>query len=253
MILQVVSDLHIGSNPDFRISVSPQADALIVAGDVCEKIEKAFEYLEAAVPVTVPTIFVAGNHEFWRGVHGEQVVLARELSRRTGIFFLENDLVELNGVRFCGSTTWTDYSLFGPRWTEAAMRSAYASMNDHKLIKWSKQPWLRFRPTEARKLHAMARDFFERQSIGDGKALVCISHHACTPESLAPEFRTEVSSAAYASDMSDLIQKLRPHLWIHGHVHRRCDYRIGATRVICNPVGYRGESTGFEPQLLVEV
>jgi hypothetical protein len=42
-------------------------------------------------------------------------------------------------------------------------------------------------------------------------------------------------------------------LWIHGHLHRADDYVIGSTRVLCNPRGYPDESTGFVPDLVVEV
>jgi hypothetical protein len=29
-------------------------------------------------------------------------------------------------------------------------------------------------------------------------------------------------------------------LWTHGHTHHVFDYRIGSTRIVCNPRGYVG-------------
>jgi len=48
----------------------------------------------------------------------------------------------------------------------------------------------------------------------------------------------------------------QPKLWIHGHSHDRCDYTLGKTRVVANPLGYPNEPRSleaFEPTFQVEV
>jgi hypothetical protein len=46
----------------------------------------------------------------------------------------------------------------------------------------------------------------------------------------------------------------RAALWIHGHVHTAQDYRLGETRVLCNPRGYPVENnTGFQGGLVVSL
>jgi hypothetical protein len=40
---------------------------------------------------------------------------------------------------------------------------------------------------------------------------------------------------------------------VHGHVHRRADYRVGRTRVVCNARGHVEERTDFVTNLVVEV
>ena len=37
----------------------------------------------------------------------------------------------------------------------------------------------------------------------------------------------------------------------HGHTHSFFDYQINNTRILCNPLGYPGETTGFTPDLQV--
>ena len=37
-----------------------------------------------------------------------------------------------------------------------------------------------------------------------------------------------------------------PKLWIHGHTHERCDYQLGTTRVVANPLGYPNELRSLE-------
>lgn len=53
--------------------------------------------------------------------------------------------------------------------------------------------------------------------------------------------------------MTDLIEGRGPDLWVHGHVHRHADYRIGRTRIVCNPRGHVDEETRFLADMVVEV
>ncbi len=49
------------------------------------------------------------------------------------------------------------------------------------------------------------------------------------------------------------IQDRQPDLWVHGHLHSRSDYRIGATRVVCNARGHVDEASGFDPAFTVDI
>ena len=52
------------------------------------------------------------------------------------------------------------------------------------------------------------------------------------------------------------VREHQPKLWIHGHSHDRCDYLLGKTRVVANPLGYPNELRSleaFEPSFQVEV
>ena len=40
-----------------------------------------------------------------------------------------------------------------------------------------------------------------------------------------------------ANRLESIIEEYQPKLWIHGHTHVPCDYKIFATRVVCNPRG----------------
>ncbi|WP_215884515.1 hypothetical protein [Acidithiobacillus sulfurivorans] len=46
------------------------------------------------------------------------------------------------------------------------------------------------------------------------------------------------------------IQRWQPAIWIHGHVHDRMNYRIGKTRVLCNPWGYPNEGNTREYRIV---
>jgi hypothetical protein len=83
-------------------------------------------------------------------------------------------------------------------------------------------------------------------------AKVVVTHHAPSRKSIGPEYLGSALNSVFASNLDHLVD--RADLWVHGHVHNRCDYTIGDGRVACNPRGYAGmEWSGFDPSLVVEV
>jgi Icc-related predicted phosphoesterase len=254
MRFQIFSDLHVDVRLPRPITMVPDIDAVVVAGDTCEGAERGFAWLRRFVPMQAPIVMVMGNHEFYRRCLPHELAQARSVAPLYGVHLLENDVVTLNGVRFVGATMWTDYQLFGVDKLPLAMGAAAIGLNDHKRIKWSKEPWRRFRPQEAVLLHRQSRAFIDATlALPFTGATVVLSHHAPHPGSLHPRYANDYLSGAYVSDLTTIIEERRPDLWIHGHVHSSFDYRVGDTRVLCNPHGYGNENPRFDPALVVEV
>lgn len=74
--------------------------------------------------------------------------------------------------------------------------------------------------------------------------------------SVAPEYVADPVSAAFASNLDDLIVKA--NVWIHGHTHCSFDYEVEGCRVVANPLGYRMRNNGaenqeFDPNFIVEL
>jgi Icc-related predicted phosphoesterase len=252
MKIQIFSDLHADVRPPKHIEVAPGVDTVVVAGDTCEGAENAFARLRQIVPPQIRICMNLGNHEFYRSCWSEELAQARSVAPLYRIHLLENDTVVFGNVRFIGATLWTDYALFGdaPR----AMQTAAYGLNDHRRIKWRRDPWQRFRPQEALLLHKRSRAFIETALMTpfDG-ATVVVTHHAPHPISLHSRYGSELMSAAYVSDLSAVIEAGWPAAWIHGHVHESFDYWVGTTRVLCNPHGYGSENPSFDPSLVVEI
>jgi predicted phosphodiesterase len=255
MKIQIFSDLHLDAAYCKVPPVAPGVDCVVVAGDTCQGAVAAFETLRLTIPIAVPLVMVAGNHEFYRHCLPEELALARTQAPLYGIHFLENDAVIIGGVRFIGCALWTDYDLYGEAHRALAMTEAFNGMNDHRRISWSKQPtWQRFRPREALMLHRQSRAFIEQTLAEPFDGPTCIvTHHAPLPTSLDPRYGNVPINAAYASDLSELIETKQPDVWVHGHVHRSWDYMAGRTRVICNPHGYGDENRNFDPALTVDL
>lgn len=69
------------------------------------------------------------------------------------------------------------------------------------------------------------------------------------------ELVESVFDAFFVCDVEPLVAAAQPKLWIHGHTHESVDYRVGRTRVVCNPHGYAGHAVNarFDPRFTVEV
>ena len=112
----------------------------------------------------------------------------------------------------------------------------------------------RFRPSDAASLHRASVAWLGSEWVRSELPTVVVSHHAPSARSLDPRFGDDPVNAGFASALEPLIESLQPAAWIHGHVHRAIDYRLGSTRVVCNPRGYPGEfDNGFDPGLIIEV
>jgi hypothetical protein len=104
-------------------------------------------------------------------------------------------------------------------------------------------------------LHRISRRWLaERLLEQTNVPTVVVTHHAPHPLSLEPGGMADPLCAGYASDCSGLMAN-QVRLWIHGHVHSVSDYRVGDTRVVCNPRGYWPNwlVPGFRADLVVEV
>ncbi|NVO04742.1 MAG: hypothetical protein HXX19_01700 [Rhodoferax sp.] len=141
-------------------------------------------------------------------------------------------------------------------------------MNDYKEIKISRTPETHYikgqylTPELTALRHRGSVSWLEgKLAKGDPEKTVVITHHAPSIESVPLRYKTDLLSAAYASNLEHLMGKTA--LWIHGHIHDSVDYSLGPggglkTRVVCNPRGYLHKNGGhenprFNPCFVVEV
>ena len=257
MKAQILSDLHVDVYPIKPVTIASEVEVVVVVGDTCEGVLKAFEHLRKLVPMHIPIVMVLGNHEYYRRFIPNELAVARAEASAYNIYPIENDAVTLGkgaGVRFVGATLWTDYRIFGEQRQAASMNACATGMNDHRLIGWQKQPWKRFRPQEAVLLHEQSKSFIaETLATPFAGPTVVVSHHAVHWNSILPQFRSDPLTPAFLSDQSDLIEAYQPALWVHGHVHNSSDYYVGQTRIVCNPHGYGSENPNFNGALVVEL
>jgi predicted phosphodiesterase len=249
MRIRILSDLHL----EFGPLTLPQVDAdvVVLAGDIHKKTHGV---RWANDTFSMPVIYVLGNHEFY-GDRIDRVLRDCRAAASAHVHVLEGDSVTIDGVRFLGSTLWTDFDLFGAQRRGLAMDECHRAMNDFKLIRVQvEERYPRFSPALAMKAHRRTRQWLtDRLAEGDVRRTVVVTHHAPHRGSLAPEYAHDLLSAAYVSELGDLLGAVP--LWIHGHTHTSFDYRVGDTRVMCNPRGYVPTELNdtFAPDCVVEV
>ena len=254
MKIWVLSDLHLEFGVPFKQPPPEDADVLVCAGDIVTKgVLPSIAWLTHRIARKIPTVFVAGNHEFYGASLEESLRSAGIAVDSPNFHFLENGVVKIDGVTFLGGTLWSDFRLFD-RNPEVTMVHAKPGMNDYRRIKLSKEPFKKFRPIHSFVRHQETKAFLTAElQKRRGQTTVVVTHHAPSARSIAPEFRDDPLAGCYASDLEELIDETQPTAWIHGHVHHRCDYMIGATRIVANPRGYPGERSGFDPEFTIEI
>src|SRR6266508_6449169 len=102
MKMQIFSDLHLDVYPIKPITIVPDVDLVIIAGDVCEGMLRAFEHLRRIVPMDIPILMVPGNHEYYRRFIPDELALALAHAGSFNLRILNGTALELAGVRFVG-------------------------------------------------------------------------------------------------------------------------------------------------------
>ncbi len=134
--LWIASDQHYeiyGKPREFPI---PEADVFVCAGDLMREPADAIQWLDVTVPF--PTIYVTGNHEFYRGTYATwRDAGAAASAAYSKVDLLENGVSETGGIRFIGCTLSTDFALYGADTVEGSKQLAEKRMNDFRPIRYS--------------------------------------------------------------------------------------------------------------------
>ena len=244
MKIQIVSDLHFEFYRDGGKSVADllaplskpyPADALVVAGDLASSktLLGALHLLAERVPTLV---YVPGNHDFY-GASPDDLVKIRGRAEREipNLRWLEEGSTYLGDVRILGTPLW-----FRQDPMAAVHRGGLADFSAIRDF----EPWVYEKNRRAVR--------FLEDNLREGD--VVVTHHLPSRKSVVDRYAGSPLNAFFVYDVEALIRDRQPALWVHGHTHDSCDYAIGETRVVCNPLGYPNErNTEFNPRLVVEV
>ena len=191
MRLDVISDIHLeffgDQGADFVASWIPTAPVLVLAGDVGDARwwREGLRHLQTLCEHYEQVLFVAGNHDYYGTYLEDTDARLRRVEEQIENFrWLEQEKIEIDGVKFAGCTLWFKEDPAGQIYEKW--------MNDFNLIEGLR--------------------------------------HEDNP-----------LTRYFLCAVDDVILDLQPKLWVHGHTHVPCDYRLWDTRVVCNPKGYPEE------------
>jgi hypothetical protein len=214
-----------------------------------------------------PVLFVPGNHEYDSQDFDAAHSRLHETCERLGLIWLERETRVIDGVRFVGTTLWTDFDALSPSTAMAANASANALAQQLKArdkafraanyyLKKTQtarhgEAWL----ADGVRAQALVCQQWLREALAtpfDGPT-VAVTHFAPSLHSADPRYGNTPGTAGFCNALDDLL----PHaqLWLHGHLHAPSHYTHNGCRVIANPLGYarKNEQTAFLPEILIEI
>jgi predicted phosphodiesterase len=273
MKLQLLSDLHLEADPLFRAVPTPGADLLVLAGDIGSyQIRRdgstmaepdwglrRFSPLPQYAGWPVPVLYVPGNHEYDALDMDSAHTGLRAACDRLGIRWLERETALIDGVRFVGTTLWSDYDALAPaaatlterlRLREKAFRAANFYLNKMG----GQRGGVLFDAAAMRGLALECQAWLRAELARDhpGQTVV-VTHFAPTMHSADPRYGLSPGTAGFCNALDELLPLA--DLWLHGHLHCPTDVRVGRCRIVANPLGYasKNEQLGFQPHQLITV
>ena len=256
MRLQLLSDLHLETE-SFVPTPAPDADALVLGGDIDTRWTGYARFLDWPVPVFA----IAGNHEFEGRDVDEVIPALRGRCTGFGIRLVEREQVTLSvadpRIRLLGTVRWSDYDVFGPGRRERAMKAGGYFLRQMRTTRRGVLLDAAGVREEALACRAWLQSALNA-APGDWDRTVVVTHFAPSLLSADPRYGSQPSTASFCN-ADDALLPLAD-LWLHGHLHVPSDYTVprpdgGATRVVCNPRGHAGkrEPERHRPWCVIEV
>jgi len=216
MKLRILSDLHLEFH-DYNITYNSE-DVLILAGDISPYPQDVMRIITNYLLQndTVKVILVLGNHDYYYQdiEKTDKIYQSFNIDR---VHILQNSCVVINGIRFCGTTLWTELS-------KPVVTNDFKCIKDMTLEKWNS-------------MYSRNVEYIKSVLEQSEEPVIVVTHHLPSYKSILEKYRKYIDmSPVFASHLDELVVKCK--LWIHGHTHSTIDYKIENTRVVCNPRGY---------------
>jgi len=265
---QLLSDLHLETQPDFRIAPAPGAQLLVLAGDIgsyqrgsaLRDDDFGLRHFSPRHGWPVPVLFVPGNHEYDDLDFDATHARLRATCARLGITWLEREVLVIEGVRFVGTTLWSDFDALAQQHahdTTKALKQrekAFRAANFYLTRLSSLRSGERMLADAWRELGLECQQWL-RGALAQPHAgpTVVVTHFAPSLRSADPRYGLTPGTAGFCNGLDDLLPLA--DLWVHGHLHCPHDYTAGGCRVVANPLGYarKGEQQHFRADLVLQV
>lgn len=246
MKIHLMSDMHCefssDSNHQYVLDEAP-GTVLVLAGDIGYPAHSStYEKLLTKASKGYNKVFIiTGNHEYYmkkgRMSMKDMDDYIRNMTQKfSNVHFLQCDSFIYNRVRFLGCTFWSPGN----------PRLKYR-MNDYDHIPG-------FTSEVNAKLHSEHTQWLTEQLdeiSNEYDTTVVITHHMPSYDLIHNQYVGDPINVFFASHSDELVKKA--DYWLCGHTHKAChDFQIGKCKCYINPIGYPGESSGFNSKLFIE-
>jgi len=275
MKIQLYSDLHLESHPAFAPQPAPDADLLVLAGDIgsyqagsalAHDPDFGLARFSPRHGWPTPVVFVPGNHEYDALDFDAAHARLRETCERLGMVWLEREVWQPPGsdaqgrpLRFIGTTLWTDFdALVDPKAPLTAQLQArdraFRAANFYLKKTDTTRHGEAFLAEAVREQALLCQDWLRAalDAPFDGSTVV-VTHFAPSLRSADPRYGLVPGTAGFCNALDDLLPQA--DLWLHGHLHAPSNYRHTGCRVVANPLGYarKNEQSAFAACATLEI
>lgn len=271
MIVDILSDLHV----DFYFKGIPSAkavesvykhiftdnqkrtagDVLVVAGDighynpqnihVLELIQEIFGYKHI--------ICVLGNHDYYlvdtksRERHKNNSFnrtsgMRRIINNKEGMYCLDGEIIEIEGVKFGGCDSWYDGSYAKKHFDECPVWKIpiddiymynlwMQTMNDSHYI--HQMDWQEYAQLEKEKIEKIYKEV---------DVMITHINPSLEKEHTHEIYREETTTGFFTFDGTNFLKNGSMKYWIYGHTHTEAEHDIHGVKCICSLMGYPGEN-----------
>ena len=252
MKIQYCSDLHLEfpENKKYLLEnpIIPTAEILVLAGDIIpfailDQHQEFFDYLSDHFEMV---FWIPGNHEYYHS----------DIHQRAGSFeekIRENVILMNNKVKSIGETKL----IFSTLWSYISPQNRFEiqqSLNDFRLIK---NVGKAFDSKAYTNLFLENFNFLKNSILEDETSKkVIVTHHVPTMLNYPPQYKGSTINQAFATELSEFIEKNEIDYWIYGHHHFNTeDFLIGKTKLLTNQLGYAryGENLNYKRDVFLEI
>lgn len=275
MKLAICSDLHLEFGT-IELKNTENADILILGGDISVSVDidnpDYTNFFKQVCGEFNHVLYLLGNHEYYGGDFATaRQNLQSHLSVFRNLQILEKETFTIDDYVFIGGTMWTDMN-GGDTATMNCLRTMmndfrsvrnsnhytyrkvpmYEKTEDGQLVKDEsgrliqigmkmKEETSKFSPEDAYEDHKKFMSYLKHAIDNNiDKKIVVMTHHSPSKLSTHPRYEgQDLMNGGYSSALDFFIED-HPQilLWTHGHTHDTFNYKVGNTRVLCNPRGY---------------
>ncbi|KAK9803536.1 hypothetical protein WJX73_005589 [Symbiochloris irregularis] len=252
MKIWAISDLHTEypSNLTWIENLSPtayQSDAIIVAGDISDRLAKVEETLELFKERWAHVFFCVGNHELWCRPGEDQVTnsvdkvaAVHDLCHSLGVHYKPK---QLDGVWIVPLISWY-HAAFDTEPDVPKAQDISQSMADFRKCKWPEGLQQEEVAGYMDKMNDEPLSQIAAQLEGSDLPVITFSHFV-PRQDLLPEkrmlFQPNLAKAVGSNFLEPRIRKLRPVAHVFGHTHFLWDAEIDGVRYCQAPLAYPRE------------
>jgi len=251
MKIQYASDLHLEFTQNTRFlkenPIVPNADILVLAGDIVTfaRQKKANWFFDFLSDNFLQTYWVAGNHEYYRSdINLFTGSFRKEI--RKNVHLVNNITEKHEDVNLIFSILWTKIQ-------EKNMVHLKEGMSDYHVIQDNGEG---LHPQKISQLFDENIAFItsELKRLKNEKTVV-VTHHVPTLINYPPQFIGDKLSEGFVTELSEMIEELKPNAWIYGHSHdSQQEFQIGETVMLNNALGYvHYEKTRYQNNRTIRV